>query len=201
MPKSRDVHPEPDTRLTVRLTPALKQALVARSQASGINLSRLVTEAIASFLADDSDPAEALAATVKDLVLRVERLEQSINSTDRSHPIELLPAFATPAGTSEPEPQPPDDPALWNPLNSSYDDWLFETWAKLAADAAHGSPVWGTPIPILQIHALGFYTMRQQRFMDRLLESEAAGLDLLIDHATYTGVENCNPQMLTFFQP
>ncbi len=231
-------------RLTIRLDPDLKQALVNRSEQTGQSISHLVAQAVKAYLESSNQDATDLHATLTDLIVRVEHLEEQMQYPDRSPAYSEAPPTAhsttrpmgeddltwmprRPADLPEPDyslltPSASSkrsetdmgsaDPNLWDPLRASFEDWLFRIWSQLATDQFTNDPQdrlglghnWGCPIPIDQVHELGFYDMRLQRFQDRLIAAEIPGLGLMVDTNTVILEDDlltsgCDPKLLTFF--
>ncbi len=176
-------------RLSIRLDPSLKQALIDHSTTTGIPISRLVSSAVAQYLQNPlEDPASPSALT--ELTQRVETLEQLVQTLLASSPQPT--AQPTPAAPSESE---SGDPNLWDPVQASFEDWVFQIWMKIATQLQGSEDCWGQSVPVEEIHQLAFYTMRPRRFTDRLVTAEAPGLTLITDENSV----DCRPVALTYY--
>lgn len=183
-------------RITITIPIALKQALVERAQLTGQTQTQLVVQGIEVLLASGQP------ATLQALQGRVEHLEWQMQAllSSGAPPTPLSQVVPAPDPIPE-EPSPPSetpDPRLWDPVEYSFDDWLFQIWHTLSMDLTGQSWPWGHSIPVERLHQLAFYEMRYRRFIDRLLTSEAPGLRLLPDETSQLGLGDCQPGALTF---
>ncbi|MDX2272769.1 MAG: CopG family transcriptional regulator [Cyanobacteriota bacterium] len=187
------------SRFSIRLSEDLKQALIARAEQTGVSLNRLITDVLADYLTQP--PLEPTPPIWHDLLRRVEQLEAHWQSGLKQG---ILPPEIPSAAPSDPSPSY-RDPHLWDPVETSFEDWLWRTWHELASPdppSEGAPPPWGKPISIQEIHRLGFHTMRPQRFLDRLVEvePELAGLQLMVGESANLGLGDCQPQFLSFWE-
>ncbi|NJK63154.1 MAG: hypothetical protein HC921_11160 [Synechococcaceae cyanobacterium SM2_3_1] len=181
----------PNARLSIRLDPELKARLVAYAQATGIRISQVVAQALQAHLANAAaDPLEQLRQRVEKLETQMQALQQ--------HPSALPPSTPQAISRAE-EAAPPADPdPIWDPLESSFEDWVYQTWQRLASAQASAAEIWGYPITVEALHETGFVGMRFRLFIDRLLEAETPGLLLLPDQTSRLGLGDCRPGEVTF---
>ncbi len=180
----------PNARLSIRLDPELKERLVAYSQATGIRISQVVAQALEVHLAPAAaDPLEQLRQRVENLEIQMQILQQQ------------PPVFPAPpqAINRDESPTPRADPdPIWDPLESSFEDWVYQTWQRLASAQASQGEIWGYPITVEALHETGFMGMRFRLFIDRLLEAETPGLQLLPDETSRLSLGDCRPGEVTF---
>lgn len=189
-------------RITITLPLALKQALVERAQRTGQSQTQVVIQALERLLAAEDPPTlDTLAARIEQLESQMRSLMESGASPSGSVPTAPPPpqtsaSAATSGSTSVPT--QPTDPNLWDPVEHSFDDWLFQIWRRTAVDQTGHPLPWGHPLSVEQIHRVAFYELRYRRFIDRLLASEAPGLHLLPDETSQLGLGDCRPGAITF---
>lgn len=181
----------PNARLSIRLDPELKDRLVAYSQATGIRISQVVAQALEVHLAQTAtDPLEQLRHRVEHLEIQMQSLQQQ-SSVLSSAPPQPINQDESPAPQAEPDP-------IWDPLESSFEDWVYQTWQRLASAQAPEAEIWGYPITVEALHETGFAGMRFRLFIDRLLEAETPGLQLFPDQTSQLGLGDCRPGAVTF---
>lgn len=202
-------------RLSIRLDPTLKQTLTEQSEATGIPVSRLVIQAIETYLAQMSNSAstqdiakiteletalQALQHRVYDLESWVQASPSAASSLPSTSPqrdpdFALIQAQAHPPGsTSEPTTDSSAHPHLWDPLQASFEDWVFQSWMDLATQQTGSEDCWGHIIPVEVLHQHSFYSMRLPRFVDRLMAAEVPELQLISDPP---GI-SCRPTAITY---
>lgn len=193
-------------RITITLPLPLKHALAKRAQQTGSSQSQLVIQAIEGLLSTE-------APTLLSLQARVEQLEVQMGSLLSSAQQAVIPGSAAvvehplpPRVDLNPKPvllpsmetEPPGDPNLWDPVEYSFDDWLFQIWRRVSTDQT-GLPLpWGHSLAVETVHQMAFYELRFRRFIDRLLASEAPGLLLFPDETSALGLGDCRPGAFTF---
>ncbi len=182
-------------RITLTIPIALKQALTERAQLTGQTQTQLVIQGIEALLSLGEPP------TLQTLQARVEQLEGQMQSllSSGSPPTPMPQAVADPDPVpAEPSPLETPNPHLWDPVEYSFDDWLFQIWRSISRDQTGQTWPWGHSIPVERLHQLAFYEMRFRRFIDRLLASEAPGLQLFPDETSQLGLGDCRPGAITF---
>ncbi len=183
-------------RITITLPLPLKQALAERAQRTGQSQTQVVVQALEGLLAAAEPPS------LESLTARIEHLESQMRvlMESRVNPTGPAPTpFPQPSTAPEiPDPVPPADPNLWDPVEHSFDDWLFQIWQRTSIDRTGHPLPWGHPVSVEVIHQLAFYELRYRRFIDRLLTSEAPGLHLLPDETSQLGLGDCRPGAITF---
>jgi predicted DNA-binding protein len=181
----------PNARLSIRLDPELKQRLVAYSQATGIRISQVVAQALEVHLSNGvADPLEQLRQRVEKLEIQIQALQPQPSGLPSATP-QAFNGEESPLLQTEPDP-------IWDPLESSFEDWVYQTWQRLASAQASEGEIWGYPIPVEALHETGFVGMRFRLFIDRLLQAETPGLQLLPDETSRLGLGDCRPGEVTF---
>jgi hypothetical protein len=191
-------------RFSMRIPLDLKEKLQAQAQTRGIPLNQLILQALHSYLASGFSTGTE-SEVLNKLEFRVSQLETQMQNILKSHPLSSV--LSAP---HSPTPDLPNSlkPEGWDPVQCSFEDWLFQIWSKLAkqdTDRAESDPtiVWGHPVTVERIHDTGFWSMHLRRFIDRLIESaaETEGLCLFADEASRLELVDCRPGSLTFLQP